>query len=77
MPDAESMNRTGAARERAAAAVVFQEYLKAAQEGSVGAQHDVGLLYAAGHGVAQDFGEALRGRKHRGQVLKLAEWVDL
>ena len=49
----------GAARERGDAAVVFQGYLKAAEEGDVSAQHDLGVLYAAGEGVAQDFGEAL------------------
>ena len=58
MPDAESMNGPGAAREGGDYAV-FQGYLKAAQEGGANAQHDVGLLYAAGDGVAQDFGEAL------------------
>ena len=38
----------------------FQEYLKAAQQGDVTAQHDLGLLYAAGLDVEQDYGEALK-----------------
>ena len=68
MPDAKSriveyrrehgFNSTAAARDRDDYAV-FQGCLKAAEKGDVSAQHDVAVLYAAGEGVAQDFGEAL------------------
>jgi len=38
----------------------FQEYMKAAEQGDAEAQHSLGLMYANGQGVTQDYKEAVK-----------------
>jgi TPR repeat protein len=38
----------------------FREFFEAAQQGQVAAQHNLGVLYETGRGVAQDYAEAAR-----------------
>ena len=56
MPDAESVNRAGAARERGDSAVLATVLLKiSAKEGVPRARNNLGLLYYNGQGVPQDY----------------------
>ena len=41
-------------------ATAFREWLPRAQQGSVEAQYNLGLLYAQGQGVPQDAGQAIQ-----------------